>query len=205
MRNAFVIALVTIGCAHGSAYYGVEVTAGFWDGRDHYFATDEKRDEWLAHDVDVLRDQAARDLACAASSLLITHPYERAYVVSGCGRQAPFLLVRVGSEGRVWLPDRNHPVYVSWVRAVNLASEGSMVPLPRVASSLLLPNPRPWITLVAQGAKDLECPLSQVTPDFVPQGKAPDLPVAEGCGKRATYLSEPHPDTFRLSSIVPIR
>ena len=51
-------------------------------------------------------------------------------------------------------------------------------------------------------AVDLACPAEHVTPDFIPQGLAPALPVVEGCGKRATYLSETDPEVFRLSSLV---
>jgi hypothetical protein len=51
-----------------------------------------------------------------------------------------------------------------------------------------------------QGARDLRCPRDQVLPFLEHAGyRAPKIPVAEGCGKRATYLPD---ETLRLSAIV---
>ena len=54
--------------------------------------------------------------------------------------------------------------------------------------------------LVAAGAHDLSCPAGEVAPEIV-QGEGDDTPLAEGCGRRVTYLYVSDSD-FRLVSRV---
>ena len=192
--------------ACGSYVPAGSLTGGYWHGADHYFASAYGDDEWRGHEEDVVRDQAARDLACPTASLQLERPYERAWVAQGCGRRATFLLVtvRIAAPTRRLSPER--AVWPIWVRAIDLASPAPPPPLPEglEATSDPLLDAEPWTALVAQGSKDLECPRDQITPDFVPQGRAPSLPIAEGCAKRATYVSGDG-KLLRLSAVVPIR
>jgi hypothetical protein len=58
-----------------------------------------------------------------------------------------------------------------------------------------------WQELLRQGSRDLGCPRGQTLPSFFRPTRGVDIPLAEGCGMRATYLpgrSAP----FRLSAIV---
>ncbi|MGZ3419723.1 MAG: hypothetical protein ACXVEF_13060 [Polyangiales bacterium] len=183
------------------------VTAGWWGGGDHYYSADYQDNQWQGHEVDVVRDQAARDFGCAVDSVVADRPHQRVWVAAGCGHHAPYLLVVLAGSGQVVPPGRAESAYVTWIRAINLASPSSPAPLPSTihSSSDPMHDAKPWIDLVAQGAKDLECPADQITPDYVPQGKAPALPLAEGCGKRATYVSESDPKALRLSSVVTIK
>ncbi|MGZ3421790.1 MAG: hypothetical protein ACXWUG_08045 [Polyangiales bacterium] len=129
------------------------------------------------------------------------------WIAEGCGHRAPYLLVGLRSSGSVVPPGRSESAYVTWIRAINLASPSAPEPVPSgiQTSSDPMTDAKPWIDLVTQGALDLDCPAPQITPDYIPQGRAPAIPVAEGCGKRATYLSESDPKVLRLSSLVPIK
>jgi hypothetical protein len=59
-----------------------------------------------------------------------------------------------------------------------------------------------WIALSVQGARDLACPRAEVVVGFRRGGHSL-TPTAEGCGKRAVYLSGSAPP-FDLASIVPL-
>jgi hypothetical protein len=49
---------------------------------------------------------------------------------------------------------------------------------------------RRYIDLNLRGSKDLACPRSEVVPEFVSTGRYGQTPIAEGCGRRATYLGD---------------
>ena len=63
---------------------------------------------------------------------------------------------------------------------------------------------RPWIALNVQGARDLSCPRGEVVVElrFGPRGVV--TPIAEGCGRRAVYLSGSPGSRLDLASIVPV-
>jgi hypothetical protein len=62
-----------------------------------------------------------------------------------------------------------------------------------------------WSELISDGARDLDCPRASILPYFKFAGsKAADWPIAEGCGKRATYLPGRMPP-YQISAIAPIK
>jgi hypothetical protein len=217
-------ALLALAGLYGCPAYGVPgssfgqeeshafVTAGWWGGQDHYFDTSNNQSAWTGHDLDVVRDQASRDFGCPPATVVV-HATDQVYLASGCARRAPYVTISLGVLGNdpVRVPGRDDLVWPTWIRAVNVVAPTDPPPAPSGAKLVGREYQRAvgrWNALVVQGAKDLECPVDQITPDYVPQGKSPDLPLAEGCGKRATYVGEyadETPKPLRLSSIVPVK
>jgi hypothetical protein len=209
---AFAIAAAIVGACTprpGPRY----VTAGWWGGADHYFDSTPDHDEWDGHEIDVVRDQAARDFNCSPAAVDV-HDSGDVYIAVGCDHRAPFVLVSFGTlgDGPVRVPGRDEPAWPTWIRAVNVITPADPAPAPsgaRIVGRAWYRAVGRWNALMVQAAKDLECPIDRITPDYVAQGKSPDLPIAEGCGKRATYVGEMHaddgPKPLRLSSIVTIQ
>jgi hypothetical protein len=181
-------------------------TTGYrWvDGKDRVVtAADSSREARL-----VVIDQAARDLSCPNAQLTATDSARLAYVVEGCGRRGVFVLVYV----RAWGAGYEQ----AWWRALDISDPHEPPPTPRGPVSTDWPidsqvsstwnDAQRWIVLARQGAIDLACGRTAVTPDFVPQGpRTLDVPIVEGCGKRATYVAERGSDVIRLSSVVAIK
>jgi hypothetical protein len=59
-----------------------------------------------------------------------------------------------------------------------------------------------WIDLVRTGARDLHCPTNRVVVDIRSVGPRQKVPVAEGCGHRATYIPGPNGAGYDLSALV---
>jgi hypothetical protein len=196
---ACVASFALAGCAEVK-----DVTGGWWNGSDHYFVSARRSDEWSGHERNVVSDAAKRSLACPAVD--VEQPYGNAWVATGCGRRTTLLVVLFGPNRAMKIPGFDDEVWPSWARAIDLVKPQLPEPLPyeRNLSETPFLQAQRWIDLVAAGARDLQCPADQVTPDIVPQGKAPALPIVEGCGKRATYVSEDSDKAPRLSSLVPI-
>jgi hypothetical protein len=163
-----------------------------------------------ALEIGALKDRAGRDFQCAPDKIAIERGSERcAARVAGCGKRDVYLRVHRtdwtfaahGYEGLrallttlIFVPitsdlsnakteltqigpkDSREPYYYSCFRGLQESSD-------------LLQK------LNERAALDLECPRAEVYPEIVGRG----TPVAEGCGKRATYLGGL---PLRLSSIV---
>jgi hypothetical protein len=189
-------AIAMLGCG-GSGPFGYSSDSIGWvAGADRTYTYEQ----WQATgERDVVLDQASRDFACPTSQLAVARPDGRAYVVTGCGHRGAFVTAGAGAPN----------VVTTYMRAVNVLAPVAPPPTPvgAVDDAALQTHSswyiaQRWVRLAAQAAVDLGCPADQLTPDFIPQGRAPDLPVVEGCGQRATYLSEQDPRQFRLSSLV---
>jgi hypothetical protein len=197
MRFVFLFAALSlIACGGGFSYSLPQ--SGWVAGADRPYT----QEQWkYAGQREVVLDQASRDFACAVTQLAVAQPTDRAYVVTGCGHRGVFVIFFVAV-----LDVRN--VYQ---RAVNVLAPvlPPRTPLgavddPGVQEFSSWKWAQKWVQLAKQGAVDLACPAEQLTPDFIPQQRAPELPIVDGCGKRATYLSEPDPKVFHLSSLVAI-
>jgi hypothetical protein len=186
--------LLTMLCAGGcSLFQDVKptVTYGWVNGGDHVLAEgDTKR---------VILDEAARDLACPKEQVVVIDGLvpHGASVAEGCGRRGVFVLEYTGDEATAR----------RWYRASDVSEPHDPPPTP-VGS--VCGEAQRWVALVRAGAHDLACPPSAVTPDFVPQPYGPgrrsapaDVPIVEGCGKRATYMTD-RSDTLILTAIVAI-
>jgi hypothetical protein len=136
------------------------------------------------YEREVVREAAASALACGKQALSIEQPYDRAYVVTGCGHRAAFVAITDLGDWR-W---RVHAVDVSLANAV----PGEVAPA-TIAG---------WRAIVSRASVDLGCDRDQITPDFVPQGRAHAMPIGEGCGRRASYVADDH--VLRLIAIVPL-
>jgi hypothetical protein len=205
--SGYIVALATapmafLACSPLNVPSWTNVKYGWIQGEDRAFTPNE----WSAHGhKEVVIDQASRDFACPVGEVAAQGPYDEGmYIATGCGRRGIYVFVLATQ----W--DSEPGIVREWSRALNVSTPTVPAteppPTPVGAISATAPSSwseaQRWIRLVQQGAHDLSCAPDQVTPDFVPQGRAPDLPVVEGCGKRATYLSERDPQVFRLSAIV---
>jgi hypothetical protein len=164
---------------------------GWVGGQDRELA------DWELGKRAVIADQARRDFRCEAGHVTVEALNRRAFVATGCGRRGVYLI----EERSNTMDDGNNYVNQVWLRARNVTTPSAPPPTP-AGSIPASDGARGWVELVERGAHDLACPAEELTPDFVPQGRAPALPVVEGCGKRATYLSEEGNGPFRLSAIV---
>jgi hypothetical protein len=61
-----------------------------------------------------------------------------------------------------------------------------------------------WMELSKAGARDLKCPREQVFVEIRPTGRSGKVPMAEGCGQRATYLFSADGHGYDLSSLVAV-
>lgn len=61
-----------------------------------------------------------------------------------------------------------------------------------------------WIELSKAGARDLKCPREQVFVEIRPTGRGSKVPMAEGCGQRATYVFSADGHGYDLSSVVAV-
>ena len=164
-------------------------------------------------------DQAARDLACPIERVHVARSADSfAWAVEACGHHGAYLgATRVilsvavpGHEGRCVMLETVRFVRLDGDPASALAQLDAEYAGPPPTRVFELPDPRfadkvedfrRWVALVEQGAHDLGCPREQVVPGFWP-GKV-TIPVAEGCGQRATYLPTTKPP-FVVQSMVRI-
>ena len=166
---------------------------GFSTATQYYFdnATHIAPDDATAqlYEREVVREAAANALACGKQALAIAQPHTRAYVVVGCGHRAVFVAI-----------DRLEPS--AWrVRAVDVSlatPQPDEVPPERYGVDVAAE----WRMIVTRASVDLHCDRDQITPDLVPQGRARAIPIAEGCGRRASYISDDH--TLVLTAVVPL-
>ena len=166
---------------------------GFSTATQYYFdnATHIAPDDATAqlYEREVVREAAASALACRKQALSIEQPHTRAYVVVGCARRAVFVAI-----------DRLEPS--AWrVRAVDVSlatPQPGELPPERWGIDVAAE----WREIVGRASVDLHCDRDQITPDLVPQGRAREIPIAEGCGHRASYISDDH--TLVLTAIVPL-
>lgn len=174
------------GCGMFSPY----VAAYTFDGTEHYTTGDDS----ARFEQATVHDAAARELACL--DIAVDQPYKRAYVASGCGRHAVFVMTSTMPGDPRKIPGHDGTYYVTAEHAIDVTQTGT-------ATDPLGTDLRKWRALIAAGARDLECPIDQVVPDFVPQYRAPELPIAEGCGQRASYVAEQ--TSLRLVALVSAR
>ena len=172
--------------------------------------------KWHGSYQRVSRLQAARDLSCDAGIAVRDGPLGSAVATEGCGRRVvyarvvcsdshqypkapygvwPGTLAEVAMYGAFTFTERlvpiSQPAGPAWTYGSEHFSGAEVI---EAASSLARIN--------AQAAHDLGCPRDQVVPGLVHGGRrAPDTPIAEGCGQRATYLAT---KVLRLSAIVQI-
>jgi hypothetical protein len=166
---------------------------GFSTAPTYYFdnamhvATDDATAQ--RYEGEVVREAAASALACDKHALTIEQPYTRAYVVTGCRHRAVFVAI-----------DRLEPS--AWrVRAVDVSlatPQPGEVPPERYGVDVAAE----WRAIVGRASADLGCDRDQITPDLVPQGRAREMPIGEGCGRRASYVTDEH--ALRLIAIVPL-
>jgi hypothetical protein len=175
-------------------------TSYWFDGTEHY-STAHEADAQLAEAL--VRDQAARDLNCAKVNFALTQPYDRAWVVNGCGKRAVFVVTTVSLSDLATIPGHGGAYLIQYERAIDVTAEHEPAPAPGQQGSAYTGEIRRWRTLVEESSKDLTCPVTEILPDMVPQGRAPMLPIAEGCGQRASYVVDG--ERLRLVSQVPIR
>jgi hypothetical protein len=134
-------------------------------------------------------------------------------VVEGCGRRTAYLLVMDEGEARR-VPAHAGAVEAATFTLVRLSGDSSAARdgATRFLQAIDLPDPRyhaldridRYFALMDQGARDLTCRRQEVIPTFQGGPRALRIPVAEGCGQRATYLPDDGSGGFRLSAIVPM-
>jgi hypothetical protein len=181
---------LSIALLAGCGAFAHYTAAYTFDGAAHYTLDgDSARFEPAA-----VRDAAAREFAC--SDVAVDQPYNRAYVATGCGRHAVFVVASAMASDPQRIPGHDGTYVVSEERAIDVTAPGS-------ATDPLGTDLRKWRALIAAGARDLACPIDQVVPDLVPQYRAPEVPIAEGCGHRASYVAEQ--TSLRLIGLVTAR
>jgi hypothetical protein len=164
----------------------------------------------------MLLDEAATDFGCPAAQVSVhaASGDRDVRVAEGCNARALYVVIRVRGEA-TRVPE--HP----GVRAVTATAVVRLSGDQRQATGqerhfLLTIGMRNtdivdggaerlgrYFALQAQGAHDLGCIPEQVIPTF--EGNAsPQTPVAEGCGKRATYNPVGGDGTYHVSSVVAV-
>jgi hypothetical protein len=172
-------------------------------------------------DVDpAVADQAALDFNCPVSSIRVAKrpTADFAWGVEACGQRGAYVAVKrdvttsgaPGHEGRCLVMEN--------VRFVRLDGDAAEAAIHRMDETYSGPQPaagsqervfasldnisrvRNWGALVDQAAKDLACPRDEVVPAFWARGRT-TIPVADGCGQRATYLPGLAPP-FMMQSLV---
>jgi hypothetical protein len=173
--------------------------------------------DWQREAGRALLERAATDLSCAASEIHIaqgTVGWFNSVRLEGCGRgETYYLTMTVGRTSAV--PEYAGREVVATVNAWVRLSE----PSADVASALLrtftaagFTDPSAWdwtiqearfmTQLTAQGAHDLQCALRDV---YARRGNGRSIPpMAEGCGRRAVYVTNGMGD-YTLTSIVPVQ
>jgi hypothetical protein len=138
-----------------------------------------------------LLQQAAKDLSCPEVSVSQSRTSAKVVRVIGCAKEALYL--------RVFEP-LGFEVYSRPVYALSFVDLGTATPsLPALARHDTL---RMLAIVNERGAADLECPRSRVVPEVTSLGRGIYVAVAEGCGRRATYVPAPMSDPLRLAGKV---
>ena len=135
--------------------------------------------------LDALREQVAADLGCT-TAVSVDHVEldqsntSEMYRVAACGRHEVYMLAMCQHEAGY--TKRFVPVSSPVENPIRYASAHCTGPF--VVSKV-----GGYAKLNIKGAADLHCPRGEVTPKFVYAGpRASSIPIAEGCGQRATYL-----------------
>jgi hypothetical protein len=171
-------------------------------GADHVLWEGEENREEIVNEA--LAEQASVDLACPRERITVAPPRGGfARHVDGCGRMVVYTevtrfgITREPLDGRV--PCTNLTTY-RFLR-LDVEPQAALAKLDADYTGpqepTIFARARPlysdaaqavteWTSLVAQGARDLECPRDRIDPGHWPGRTL--VPVAEGCGKRATYL-----------------
>ncbi len=166
-----------------------------------------------------IADQASRDLACPASSVTVARPNASfAWSVEACGHHAAYRPASRSVDTRELRGHVGLCVHLDVERFVRL-DDDPVPSLGRLDAEWSVPGGaagehesrfidgagelRRWTWLVAAAARDLSCPRDEVVPGFVSVYRSSPIPVAEGCGQRATYLPASEPP-FLTQSIVRI-
>jgi hypothetical protein len=169
--------VVLAGCVVAPESYLVHV------GGHPHLVSYEQLDELRAR---AAHDHAAEALACPT---VTTTAIANFFLATGCDRRVLYLATKCRHADMqaelVFEPVSGEPLEATACVGAGFESELHEV-----------------TALNEQGARDLDCPRADVIASFAYAGpKASPIPVAEGCGRRATYL----PGSIRLASVVPIR
>jgi hypothetical protein len=111
---------------------------------------------------------------------------------AGCSKQVLYL--RLVHD----VPDRGR-YFGATLDFVDLAAASTDLPALQAQDQS---EPRALVGLSIQGAKDLDCPRSLVVPELLSLGRGAYAPVAEGCGRRATYVPGRWTDALRFAGRV---
>jgi hypothetical protein len=144
-----------------------------------------------------LTKRASADLQCPT----VTISRRRTMQIlraEGCSRQRIYLRVFDMYDTH----DFDHTQTRVWFFDLSTASADAAADLPKSNEDI----PRALLALSIRGAADLGCPREQVLPEMNIVGHRSWVPVAEGCGRRATYetwaWSAGDPFELRLASKV---
>jgi hypothetical protein len=166
-----------------------------------------------AAQIEGLTKLAATDLGCGAITL---DRYGTSGVIraSGCSKHKLYVRLRRseqrttggfkmgspaigGGDVQVVSPNVHVLVTIDFVDVAAAEAHG-MTPGTPIGQAI--------VELNAQGAKDLDCPRTEVVPTMKPIGLGAFVPVAEGCGARVTYVPgsfhAEEPFRFQLASRV---
>jgi hypothetical protein len=136
-----------------------------------------------------LSRQAAAQMGCSGVSIARKGKILRA---EGCSKQV--LYVRVVRDVR---DDRGY--FGATLDFIDLAAASTDLPALHAQDQS---EARALVGLSTQGAVDLDCPRREVVPEMVSLGHGAYAPVAEGCGRRATYVPGRLTDALRFAGRV---
>ena len=133
--------------------------------------------------------KAAAQMGCSEVSILRDGRVLRAV---GCSKQVLYLrLVRHVRD--------NSGYFGATLDFIDLAAAPADLPALQAQDQ---DEPRALVALNVQGARDLECPRPLVVPVMITLGHGAYAPVAEGCGRRATYVPGRLTDVLRYAGRV---
>jgi hypothetical protein len=214
------------GARYGSGEPALEAVSYRIGGERRYFNRPRGQGETSQPiDAQALAEQAGAELGCAAADVHVRQLGDGPmFVAEGCGKRAPYLRVGVGGVTRQAPGAPGITTYVEARGFVSLAQDDATGVLVALAASLPPGDTRQgtvygyggddiphqasavqeWIALDAWGAHDLGCPRADVTVEVRTTGRYTKVPIAEGCGHRATYLYKTDGRGFDLAAIVPV-
>jgi hypothetical protein len=159
-------------------------------------------DTTTAHELAQARLLAARDLACAPDMLSVyTSAIDGDLIVAeGCERRAAYFYFTAGYDSSRNLPGyEGYDVWTNIHLLTRLTPERATAALAGVNAFIASTHTKPnmpsaddlihlYVDLLQSAARDLDCSVEEIVPFFVPMSPSKRIPVAEGCGARATYL-----------------
>jgi hypothetical protein len=152
----------------------------------------------LATQLQAVHDQAVADSGC--SDVEVTSGRDGAFVASACA----------ASRRTVYVVALCHKGFTTVVRRYVPVSEPAdparyTSAIAKCTGAAIVDDAE-WRTAINEhGAKDLGCPRDEVLPSSVGAGKFTEIAVAEGCGKRASYLPARPGEPLVLAAIVEIK